>query len=337
MGKDKVTTDRGGAGVIKPARQKVRYGYRNGQFVWLPPKATATKKKKKKLRAKEGGDGTELPGKLSSGDLDNEMQARLKKVQEEKAKLQMMIDLLRSPEMPPPPPVPTAPMLYEDLREQENTTWVTEENDKAGRVLPQLAQLLGLTVDHLKDIEWEMYQGDESLTACGNICLVYAGGLMMRWIRMVPFDEMRIWEEEASGPASVLDSSALSAELLARRWQKLRSLGVASVAAIFTISMCVATKQINTTTYIFHLKYCMPALRSIRCSFPLKVASAMEKSFLRQLRWRTHLRMRSSSPEFPDLALCEYDHILESLPALMESGEVAWDRLCGVMAAIGDS
>lgn len=318
MGKDKVTTERGGGAGVKPARPKVRYGYRHGQFVWLPPKAKGTKKKKKKLREKEG-DGTELPGKLSSGDLDN------------------LLELLHSPEMPAPSPVPTAPMSYEDWLDKENSTWVTEENDKAGRVLPQLAQLLGLTVNHMKDIEWEMYRGEESLAACSNICLVYAGGLMMRWIRMVPFEAMRIWEEEASSPASVFDSSALSAELLARRWQKLRSLGVTSVAAIFTISMCVATKQINTPDYNFHLKYCMSALRSIRCSFSQKVANAMEKRFLRQLQWRTHLRMRSSSPEFPDLALCEYDHILESLPTLVEGGEVAWDRLCGVMKAISDS
>ncbi len=314
MGK-KVATERGGGAGVKSARPKVRYGYRNGQFVWLPPKAKTKKKKKKKKLREEEGDGT----KLTSGDLDS------------------LLELLHSPEMPAPSPGPTAPMSYEDWLVKENSTWVTEENDKAGRVLSQLAQLLGMTVNHMKDIEWEMYRGEESLTACSNICLVYAGGLMMRWVRMVPFEAMRIWEKEGSSPASVFDSSALSAELLARRWQKLRSLGVTSVAAIFTISMCVATKQINTPEYNFHLKYCMPALRSICCSFPQKVVNDMENRFLRQLQWRTHLRMRSRSPEFPDLALCEYNHILESLPTLVEGGEVAWDRLCGVMVAIGGS
>ena len=168
--------------------------------------------------------------KLTCGDLDE------------------LLELLRSPASPPSPP---SPMSYED--------WVVEENDKAGRVLSQLAQLLGMTVNQMKDIEYEMYNDEESLTACGNICLVYAGGLMMRWVRMVPLEAMRIWTD--GGPASVYDNSALSAELLARRWQKLRSLGPVYVAAIFTISMCVATKQINTPLYHFQLEYCMPALR----------------------------------------------------------------------------
>lgn len=298
MGKDTVATRRGGAKGRKPVRQKVRYTT-SEPFPWLTPREN---KKTKKAKS----EGVKSSSKLTCGDLDE------------------LLELLRSPATPASPPSPPSPMSYED--------WVVEENDKAGRVLSQLAQLLGMTVHQMKDIEYEMYNDEESLTACGNICLVYAGGLMMRWVRMVPLEAMRIWTD--GGPASVYDNSALSAELLARRWQKLRSLGPVYVAAIFTISMCVATKQINTPLYHFQLEYCMPALRRIGCIFQMGVVNAMEKRFLRHLQWRTHLRMRSNSTEFPDLGLCEYNHILEALPRLVENGEVAWDRLCGLMAVI---
>ena len=70
MGKKKVATERGDGAGVKTARPKVRYGNRNGEFVWLPPNAKTKKKKKKKLREEEG-DGTKLPGKLTSGDLDS--------------------------------------------------------------------------------------------------------------------------------------------------------------------------------------------------------------------------------------------------------------------------
>ena len=160
-----------------------------------------------------------------------------------------------------------------------------------------------------KDIKEGMYLDEEDLLACGDICLVYAGGLMMRWVRMVPLEAMRIWKDGSGGAASVYDSYALSAELLARRWQKLRSLGSKFVAMIFTISMCVATKQINTPLYNFQTKYCMPSLRRLGCSYPMRVVNAMENRFLRQLKWRTHLRMRSNSPEFPDLGLLSLIHI----------------------------
>ena len=310
MGKNTVDTQRCGAGELKPMRRKVRYGYRNGKFVWLP-----SKKAKKAKKA----ETCEEQGQLTSSDLDH------------------LLELLQSPTPPKkttaaalaPPPL----MTYGDWLDKENRSWVTEENDKAGRVLPSLAQLLGITVRQMEDIKEGMYLGEADLLACGNICLVYAGGLMMRWVRMVPLEAMRIWQDDG-GADSVYDNYALSAELLARRWQKLRSLGDKCVATILAISMCVATKQINTPLYNFQLKFCMPSLRRLGCSYPIRVVNAMENRFLRQLKWRTHLRMRSNSPEFPDLGLCEYNHILEALPTLMDGREVAWDRLFSVMGAI---
>ena len=282
---------------------------------------------------RRGGGRQLLCIKLRSGRLVPEPVRKVVKKPSEKMEvkeLDTVFGLLRTS-----PPPSLAPMYYEGF-ERDHYRWVENENNRAKRVLAPLADLLDITVREMKIVVWELYGGDANQMACGDICLVYAGGLMMRWLRMVPLNSMRIWKvgRAALGPPSIYDEAALSAELLARRWSRMSDL---PTLLIFIVSMVVATKQFNST-YSFRLEYCMPVLRRFGYSFPQAVVRTMEQRFLLQLQWRTHLRMRShhassASSAFP----CEYDTILEALPSLLDDDHpILWSRLYEMMVAIGE-
>ena len=211
--------------------------------------------------------------------------------------------------------------------------WVRAEDAKAHRVLPQMAQLLGMTVDQLYTIKDAVYATHgENYTACAGTCMVYAGGLMLRWVRMAPIDALGVWTPE--------DEGVPSAELLAGRWQKLHSLGPHKIALIFTVSLCVATKQLNSPNFEFGPDI-MPGMRRLGCLFSRKRVRKMEVRFLRHLRWCTHLRIRPD-PASPEAQMhtagetYEYNNLVEALPTLVKDGIVEWEQLYAVTAESGE-
>ena len=181
-----------------------------------------------------------------------------------------------------------------------------------------------------------MYVGyNSNYLASSKICMVYAAGLMMRWIHMAPIHEMSIWPGEMKRIRSPVEP--LSEVVVKQRWQTLHTFSRPQIASIFVISLCVATKQINCPQSSFRLKDALLTMCRLGLVMDLKGMASMEMRFLQHLQWRTHLRIL---PEVVrcDEDLCEYNLLVESMPALLHDNGQArvpvWDRLVQLMGVL---
>lgn len=280
---------------------KVRYTYRHGTFRWVMPPGFATAR---------------IHGVLPQ----KEWMARWMKAEREATATQSVAA----------------------------SDWVQEENARASAVLKPMGALLG--VGRMEQIETAMNEECESecwdwdddalYECCSKTCLVYAGGLMMRWVQMAPTTAMQAHDGAVFAvPSRELGSETISHVECVRRWKLMRGMTSAQIERVFVMCLGVALKMINSPVFAFRTVHTANILARLGKRMPVKKVIEMELRFLQHLHWRTHLRSRPHRAT-REAALCplpatyEYNLLLLVMPGLVDGADVNWGALCNATAML---
>jgi len=211
-------------------------------------------------------------------------------------------------------------------------TWSVSKNAGAGKVLIYVAKMLRLSMDDLKVIEDGMFC---TIETSGNTTMVYAFGLVVRWLSCVPTNAMRI--ACMANNAKSEDYTGVSAqEKVGCLWDKLWELDRPAVVWLFIVALYVAIKQIDCANGEPVPLDVRQTLRKFGQEVSVTDVNKVELRFLMQIGWRTHLKSNphhaSADAQTVVQVDCEYDHLVEALPQLFDMYErVQWVCLCALV------